>query len=550
MGRVMPSGWATLSLHRTWLACLTLLSVVFFSPLVFADCKPWTSSENIEESTVIGNINIVIKNVFQTTNENENSWLHRSANYLHIKTRKAVIESQLLFKVGDVYDTDLLIETERLLRANRYIKSAKIYPTRSCDGKVEIQVVTTDSWTLTPGLSFGRAGGVNHTSISVEEHNLLGYGNELTFNTQKGSERTQDILKYKDNNLFSERYTLSIEYQDNSDGQAYGFSTGLPFFQFAGQHAWNLSASSVTQENAIYEAGQVTDSVGREDKQLNGYYAWAEPETKRSVNRYRAGWAYHEAKTFQSLNYPGSDLPEDAVYSSPYFGWQHNHQNYIEVSNLFGVEVIEDISIGYNADIQLGWINDAWGSTDDFLSLAATYSRGYQPGKTQLMLWNLNINGLFGNSRNKDVTIKAHADWFLFHNNRSRLHLFSLIEAGSELSSDQQLTIGGDTGLLGYPLKYQSGNRKFLFSLEDRYFFEWYPLHLLKTGVSLFANFGAAWDSATENRHTLRDVGFGFLLASTRQSTRKIAHIYFAFPLDDNDQVDGFQVVIGAESEF
>ncbi|MBU0676463.1 MAG: hypothetical protein KJ950_17645 [Proteobacteria bacterium] len=533
------------------LACLYGLNVVFFSPLLLAaDCKPWTLPQNQEQSPLLGNIIIEIKDVFDTTDENENSWFHRSTNYFHYKTRKSVIENQLLFKTGDSYSPELVTETERLLRANRYIKSARIFPTRICDDKVELQVDTTDSWTLTPGLSFGRSGGVNHSAISVEEHNLFGYGTEIEFETSKGSERSQDILTYRDNNLLGDRYTFNANYQDNSDGRAYGFSTGLPFFQFASQYAWNVSASSTIGENALYEGGKVTSYVGREDHQFSSYYAWAVSETKNSVNRYRIGWSFLDSKTFEVLNHPASDLPEDAVYSSPYVGWQYHRQNYIVKNNLFGVAVIEDVSIGYNADIQLGWINEAWGATQDFLSLKATYSRGYQSDTNQLALWDLNISGLFGNGTNKDVTIRARGDWFIFHNNQSRLHVHGIIEAGNELSSDQQLTIGGDSGLLGYPLKYQSGDRKFLFSLEDRYLFDWYPLHLLKTGASVFANIGAAWDSATETRHTLRDVGFGLLIASTRQSTMKIGHLYFAFPLDDNDLVDGFQIVIGAESKF
>ena len=89
-----------------------------------------------------------------------------------------------------------------------------------------------------------------------------------------------------------------------------------------------------------------------------------------------------------------------------------------------------------------------------------------------------------------------------------------------------------------------------LFSVEERYFFDWYPYRLLKTGFTIFADIGSAWDSDTASIDPLRDIGFGFIVASTRQSTKKVLRIDFAFPLDESDAVDSFQLLIGAESEF
>lgn len=522
-------------------------------PLVhaaFADCTPWVPPKPGETLPVIGSIIIDNNNVFDTSDEAESTWLHRTGNSIRIKTRKMVIERQLLFKSGDIYDPLLLAESERLLRSNSYIKTAQILPGRICDGKLEIEVITTDSWTLTPSLSFGRSGGVNNTSIEIEEHNVLGYGKELNLSSRNGSERDQNILLYVDNNLFGSRNVLSAEYQDNSDGRVYGLSTGLPFFQFASDHAWGINARSTIQDISIYEDGLVIGGFGRDDTSFNTYYAWADAATRTSVDRYWIGWSYDEETSFESENHPATILPEDTIYSSPFIGWQHRKQLYIKTMNLYGVAVTEDISIGYNADIQLGWINQDWGSTSNYLSLAASYSRGYQPNKTELMLWGLNINGLQNSSTSKDAIVSAHGSWFLFHDERSRLQLRGLVEYGSNLSVDNQLSIGGDSGLRGYPLKYQNGDRKFLFSLEERYFFEWYPLHLMKTGVSAFADVGAAWDSKSENRHSLADVGFGFLFASTRQSANNILRVDFAFPLDDNDLVDGFQILIGAQTDF
>ena len=261
---------------------------------------------------------------------------------------------------------------------------------------------------------------------------------------------------------------------------------------------------------------------------------------------------FNDETSFATEISPTIQIPPDTLYSSPFFGWQYKKQLYIKRTGLFGVgvDITEDISLGYDADAQIGWINKKWGATDNLLSFVTSYSRGFQPNNKQLALWKLNIDGLLGNSTITDGVIRARSDWFQFRNNRNRLHIFGIIEAGSHLSIDNQISIGGDSGLRGYPLKYQTGDRKFLFSVEDRYFFDWYPFHLIKTGVSAFADIGSAWDSKTGSRKSLRDVGFGFLFASTRQSKNKVLRIDFAFPLNDNDSIDSFQVLIGAQKDF
>ncbi len=41
---------------------------------------------------------------------------------------------------------------------------------------------------------------------------------------------------------------------------------------------------------------------------------------------------------------------------------------------------------------------------------------------------------------------------------------------GHDLDADHELTLGGDTGLRGYPLRYQAGSATALLSLEQRFF--------------------------------------------------------------------------------
>src|SRR5215510_8770042 len=67
----------------------------------------------------IGRVEVIIDNVFDTTNPEENKALPRVANRLHIRTRQSTIEGMLLFHAGEPYSARALEESERVLRSTR-----------------------------------------------------------------------------------------------------------------------------------------------------------------------------------------------------------------------------------------------------------------------------------------------------------------------------------------------------------------------------------------------------------------------------------------------
>ena len=83
-------------------------------------------------------------------------------------------------------------------------------------------------------------------------------------------------------------------------------------------------------------------------------------------------------------------------------------------------------------------------------------------------------------------------------------------DLGRALDADNELSLGGDNGLRGYPLRYQSGAARGLLTVEERFFTKWYPWHLFNVGAAVFADvgrtFGARRDR-TPQLGTLRDVG-------------------------------------------
>ena len=165
--------------------CLTPLSKIYAGQT----CTPWKSEDKQKAGLIIGTINISTSDIFDLTNPKESKTIHRFADKLHKKTKPSTIRNQLLMKQGDPFKFRQLKEMQRLLKANDYIKDAIVIPLELCKNSVTIDIKTTDKWSLTPGISFGRQGSKNKSGVEIQEQNLFGLGKSLSINLKNGLER-------------------------------------------------------------------------------------------------------------------------------------------------------------------------------------------------------------------------------------------------------------------------------------------------------------------------------------------------------------------------
>ena len=94
-------------------------------------------------------IYVTVDNVFDPNNPDEDKALYRWANNVHVRTRDSVIESILLFELGDRFVARLLDESARALRAGGFIAEATVEP-GDYDPREQRRrhVRVRDSWSL------------------------------------------------------------------------------------------------------------------------------------------------------------------------------------------------------------------------------------------------------------------------------------------------------------------------------------------------------------------------------------------------------------------
>ncbi|WP_341874716.1 hypothetical protein [Pseudoalteromonas xiamenensis] len=157
---------------------------------------------NRQPKRTIHHIELVQLNVFNTDLPEENNALFRFANRAHIQTEAEVIKQVLLFQEGDEYLPEKLMESERLLRQQRYLYDARIYADVACEGDIHVTVVTRDLWTLLPDLGFSHSGGESKSRIGFRETNLLGKGKRLSLTYTTDESRKGYLFVYEDPNIW------------------------------------------------------------------------------------------------------------------------------------------------------------------------------------------------------------------------------------------------------------------------------------------------------------------------------------------------------------
>ena len=249
---------------------------------------------------VIGKVQVVAGDVFDTSVPGESSWVYRTANKLHINTRRQRIRDQLLFAPGQPYVHRVVQETERILRANDYLYDAMIRPVAWDGHTVDLEVRTRDTWTLNPGINFSRQGGENSTGIELEEKNLLGNGQELSFGWQNDVDRESLTFDFSDPHFHSTWTRLGLTYRDADDGDTKAFRLERPFYALDTRRATGTLLFDSIHIEPRYAEGERVGEFEQDEQYYELYRGWSPGWADGWVTRWRAGATY-ERHRFESV---------------------------------------------------------------------------------------------------------------------------------------------------------------------------------------------------------------------------------------------------------
>ncbi|MCH8117987.1 MAG: BamA/TamA family outer membrane protein [Proteobacteria bacterium] len=517
--------------------------------------EPVPGDHSVESTNaVIGEIVLDKSNVFDLSNPEENNWLYRGANRLHIVTRDKVITKQLLFRSGDKYVPRIVEETERILRGNRYFYDVSIKALQRDDGVVDIKVSTQDVWTLTPELSLSRSGGENRTKFGIEELNLFGRGQAVTVARTDNVDRASTSFEFSDKHLGRSWVSASLRIADNSDGHSNLLSMIRPFYSLDAR--WSAGASIFDDErrSVLYRLGDEAAEYRHERVFVSAFGGWSAGLKQNHVRRWTYGITYDD-NLFSAVPNPTlpAAIPVDRKLVYPFFGVEIVEDRFVKSSNRDQIGRTEDFLMGTRLSAMLGWSDQNFGATTDAVIYQASASRGFGSIDRNALLLAATASGRIasGDTQNTLATLSAR---YYRHQSEKRLFFATVdVTVGADLDLDNPVQLGGDSGLRGYPLRYQSGDAKILLTVEQRYFTDWYPFRLIRVGGAVFFDAGRTWGENPLGGGSLgwlRDIGLGLRFATTRSGVRKIVHLDIAFPLDGDQSIDDVQILLESKRGF
>ncbi len=500
---------------------------------------------------VIGEVRIDTRDIFDLADEKENGILYRAANALHIQTRAGVVRRQLLFKPGERVSVRLIEETERLMRSGRIFYDVSIVPVAYSDGVVDIEVKTRDTWTLEPGWSASRAGGVNKTGFTLRDTNALGTGVLIGATRSTDADRSATVYRVTLPHAFDGWTAIDYSHSRLSDGQSNALSIARPFYALDTRWAAGFSTSADTRIDSVFSNGAKVAQFRHMQDSAETFGGWSAGLVDHWTHRYSVGLSYLKDtyKVEPDAPLPPPDpFPVDQTLVSPFFRYELVHDNYEKVKNRDLIERPEYFAMGTQASVQLGRSLTGLGSTQQLWLYSASASDGFRLPSNRVLLGSASVSGQSGYAPLDRQLASGSIRFYDHHQDNRTLTFVSL--AGDILKDPNlanQLPLGGDTGLRGYPRNYQTGDRRLLLNVEERVYTDWYPFRLFRMGGAVFYDWGRAWGGPGESPSSARwlsNVGIGLRILSTRSSFGNVLHVDLAFPLNRDPNIKSFQFLV------
>jgi hypothetical protein len=449
---------------------------------------------------IIRKINVKILDLFGASvydpEDTVRSWIERTGNSLHFKTKEWVIKNKLIISEGQKFIPDDIKEDERILRQSPFIYDVRIIPEEIFNNSdsIDIMLYIQDIWSTNGAFSYHPGSKVG--SISLSDINLIGLGSAFTgglkFNPD--FEHGWDWNgSYTFANIERTYLSANISYLSEIDHQQYGLMIGRDFFspviKWAGAVAQNWQ--NFTYPQFINKSGSAETAKFNQQDYWLGYAFDFRPYDSTHLYQNRFNVAGRITRTVFSKR-PEFDTVNAFEDNTFYLGRiGYSYTTYYQDQYIFGLGKTEDIPLIKMIEFIFG------------LDKGTNTSRPYYGIKTGYSLINNNLGYFYGGFQvgafyndKKWLNRSTIWDMFYFSNLKRSGNYTWRYYLGSRYSSYFDplipidiLNINNEAGIRGFTDNELIGNKKLVLNYEADIFL---PLKPLGFNIALitFADFG------------------------------------------------------------
>lgn len=311
---------------------------------------------------------------------------------------------------------------------------------------------------------------------------------------------------YEDPQLFGSWWQGRAAYSDSSDGGFSNLAVGRPFYSLDTRRSTGMAIAAGERLDSRYRRGEVLDKFAERTDRVDLYGGRSDGLRDGWARGWLAGVRYERSEFALA---PDEELvaalPGERTLVYPWAGLEWVEDDFSTAHNQDQLARTEDLQFGTALRAEPGLADPARGADRTAAIMALHGTTGWRFDDNQSLFLTGDFAGRWESAGLRGGVLQSEARYY--HRQSSHALFYASVRGAEALSPDldHQLLLGGDNGLRGYPLKYQSGTGSLLVSAEERLHTDRYPLRLFHIGAVVFADAGRTW--AATSRASRRSVG-------------------------------------------
>jgi hypothetical protein len=522
-------------------------------------CAAPLGAQGVCDGRPIRDIQIDVRTIFSSDDSLIPRFVRRVGNAIHWQTREETVRRDLLFAVGDPCDPRRLSETERLLRARGYIRSAIVVPIATADGGVSILVLTRDEFSLEVRARVQTGGEVPVRRFILTEDNILGRGIRAQGYYNSFGRRSAVYGDVLEHHFLDRRIEAELMGGKSEVGLVGEEGVRRAFESEFDRVAWRESVRYRKEPFPLVSTalGTVLQPTVRLGADVGAAGRIGVPGQLLIVG---AVLSYDRALAEGAPLAPTADLDSTAAaqlagrFAERRRARAHlllgvRHLNFRAHHGVDAVRALEDVPKGAQAGLVLGKsLFGGWGLEHDWFA-AAEFLAGADLSGRGLVFARAKVEGRYLTSARRWDGVIASGQMLLYNIGPNATTVLAVrADGGWSTATPFQLLLGGQSGIRGYGDQTLPVGRRVMVHGEHRYYLGG-VFGFADVGTSAFAEAGRGWAGDAvfgENTGLLATVGVGLRFAVPRGS-RRTYRLDIAFPLRGGR---GLELRLGVRQQF
>ncbi len=449
------------------------------------------------------------------------TFLFKSGNTLHLKTKNLTIRNLLLIRENQLLDSLLIKESERLIRTQRFVTGVSSSIKIVTKDSVDVSIRVLDSWSLIPDFSSS----TTKSNFSLTERNFLGLGHEFSNSYSKSLTNNQNgfSTSYSIPNIRNTFISANLNYEIDFDNNfAKSINLERPFFSPYARWAaginlgQNFNKSLLLNENNIEEI---------QDSKFNYQDYWA----GHSYQIFKGNTEYDRATNFITtaryfnknyLKNPFVNKDSLNIYQSEklyLIGLGISSRKFTQDKYIFNFNITEDVASGFVYNLTTGYqrkYNENQLFIGGRVAIGSYFKFGYLSG-------NIEYGSFVNSGKTNQSTSVLKLVYFtnIQEIGKWKIRQFikpQIIIGNNRLEANaDKLTLNGATGITGFESEKLFGTKKILATFQTQGYSPWRILGFrLNPYLSYTAGMLGNSNSGFSKSKLYSQIGLGVILSN------------------------------------